>query len=456
MRTQHTGVSHSKAPYAGEMATVLDVKLHELGWGYQRFLREYAQVGARLGYRNVSISAKQFSRWRAGTTESMPRPPAPDILTEMFCCPVAALFAQAPVVPGTTINEEDSDVRRRNVLRLALAGAGLSIAAAGEVLESSRRSMDAVLETHRVSPTTLQRWDLAADEYAAAYQITPPQEILPEVVADFAEIQHLLDGPQPIRIRASLCRSAARLGIMAAICLSALGAHREARAWLHTARLAAEESEDQTLVGCVLARTAIVTLYYGSPERALADATTAVALLGKDASAASARAHIVVARAMARGGHPDRAVMTVLERATDLQAQLTPAERADTAFGYTDRQFSWHVANALTIMGRSDEALPMQVRALDAYSPNEKLDPALIRLDMAMGTLRSGDADEAAKAATAVWNQLPAGHRTGMVVSYIAGLLNQVPRTATAVPAVRELRQLTAGAVQNRTRPRDS
>src|SRR4051812_47813236 len=98
-RSQHAGVSRPKASYADDVATVLDVKLEELGWGYQRFLREYAQVGARLGYRNASISAKQFSRWRAGTTESMPRPPAPDILTEMFCRPVAALLAQAPAVP---------------------------------------------------------------------------------------------------------------------------------------------------------------------------------------------------------------------------------------------------------------------------------------------------------------------------------------------------------------------
>lgn len=428
------------------MATVLNARIHQLGWGYRRFAREYAKAGDRLGYGQAPVSESTFHRWCTGAAGSLPRPRAQQILSVMFDCPAAALFQQAP--PATAItapNREDGEMLpRREMLRIALAGAGLSIAPAESLLEGSRRGIDAALEASRISTTTLARWDRAADEYAAAYQITPPQLILPDVVADLEELRHLLDGPQPTRIRASLCRSSARLAVMAAICLSALGAHRQARAWLHTARLAADETGDPTLTGLVLARTSIVTLYYGSPGQALADASTAVSLLGNTGGPATARAHLVAARALARLGHHPSAVLAQLDNATTLHDALSSAERADTAFGYTDRQFTWHLANALTAMGRRDEALPLQQQALNAYQPTERLDPTLIRLDMAHGVLLAGDVDEAVHQAANVWEQLPADHRTGMIVTYIGGLLRSVPETASDLPAVQELKALAS------------
>jgi transcriptional regulator with XRE-family HTH domain len=359
----------------------------------------------------------------------------------------AATRRELPAVAGEALHlstKEVDDVHRRELLRTTLAAGTLSMTApALAALEHIRRTMDQTLETTKVSPATLQRWDQAADEYAAVYQITPAQEMLPDILADFTQIQRLISDSQPVRARISLCHAAARLGILAAVCLSALGNHREARAWLHTARLAADESGDLTLTGQALARTSIVSLYYGTPTAALTDATEAAAMLGAQPTPAAARARIVQARALARLGHADEA-LRALEHAADLHAALSTAETTDTAFGYTARQFTWHYANALTHLGRTAEAADLQAKALSAYHPDERLDPALIQLDMAAGVLRDGHPEAAATSAANVWTSLPTKHRTGMVVRYTRELLAAVPDRAAQLPAVRELRQLTA------------
>lgn len=425
------------------MGTVLDARLRDLDWGTQRLRREYAEAGARLGYPHASISEKQVRRWRAGSLRSQPLPEARDILSALFGLSAERLLSP---VPETGVMQED-DVYRRELLRAALATAALGAAApAIAALESVRRDMDRTLETTHVSSSTLARWGRAADDYAAAYQVTPPSLLLPDIVADFAEVGALLGVPQPVRVRIGLCRAASRLAILAGVCLSALGCDREARSWLHTAELAAVETEDVTLIGQAVARSAIVALYFGSAAGALADATRAQQLLGTAASPALVRALMVQGRAHARLGHVEQAI-AALDAAGDAHRALPPDQTADTAFGYTDRQAAWHLANGLTALGRIEQAKPLQAAALAAYRPTEHLDPALIRLDQAAAVAYQGDPADAADLAASVWFALPADHRTGMVQRYVLDLLARMPAAAGALPAVRSLRELVSEPV---------
>jgi tetratricopeptide (TPR) repeat protein len=422
------------------VTTVLDVRLRELGWEHGQFSREFTQTGQRLGYRGISVGARTLERWRAG--EQKPQPRAREVLAAMFELPVDQLLAQAPEPEP---DGPHGDVYRRQVLRTALAAAGLGVAApALAALEQARRTMDDVLQTSHVGAATLERWERAADEYAAAYQITPAGVLLGDVVADFVEVQGLLAQSTPVRVRIGLSRAAHRLALLAAVLLSSMGEHREARAWLHTSRLAAEESGDTVLVGQALARSAIVSLYYGSPAAALVDAQRAIDVLGETVCPAAARAWVVKARAHARLAHVDQA-LEALVHGERLHSGLSAEEKANTAFGYTARQFTWHCANALVHLDRGDEAAALQREALAAYAPSERLDPTLIRLDAAVTMLRAGDPAAAAESATAVWTALPAAHRTGMVQRYIGDLLVMVPQPAAALPAVTGLRELTAG-----------
>jgi tetratricopeptide (TPR) repeat protein len=422
------------------MATVLDARLRELGWGAQRFRREFAEAGRALGYPHATIGEKQLRRWRTGAVRSQPQPEARDILAAMFGLPADRLLASA----ADHGPAEADDVYRREVLRAALAGAALGAAApAIAALDAMRREMDRTLETTHVSTATLERWDRAADDYAAAYQVTPPALLLADIANDFRDVQRLLQEPQQVRVRVGLCRAASRLAVLAGVCLSALGLDREARSWLHTAELAAVETEDVTLIGQAVARSAIVVLYYGAPAGALADATRAQQLLGRLPSPALVRALMVQGRAHARLGHVDQA-LAALERAGDVHRALPSAATADTAFGYTERQCRWHLANGLTTLGLVEQAEPLQAQALAAYRPTEMLDPALIRLDQAAAIAHQGDPAEAADAAAAVWFALPADHQTGMVQRYVLDLIGRMPAAAVDLPAVRSLRELVA------------
>ncbi|MEU0403109.1 hypothetical protein ABZ318_23305 [Streptomyces sp. NPDC006197] len=74
-------------------------------------------------------------------------------------------------------------------------------------------------------------------------------------------------------------------------------------------------------------------------------------------------------------------------RARDVAAE----DRDDPSFGHTERQFLWHLGNAWTHLGRTEDAWQVQRRVLDLYPPTEYLDPTLIRLDRATCLARSGE-----------------------------------------------------------------
>jgi tetratricopeptide (TPR) repeat protein len=206
---------------------------------------------------------------------------------------------------------------------------------------------------------------------------------------------------------------------LAGIFLSALGAHREARGWFHTGRLAAAETGDKQLEGALLVRSAIVSLYYGSPTSAYEQATRAHQVLGDFVGPSTSRAFVVEARALARLGRGDEA-LPLLRHAEDTFSLLTAEDRNDPALGYTERQLLFHLGNAWTHLGSCDDAWQAQQRALEMYSSNEYLDPTLIRLDRAMCLARSGEPEEAYRIAADALTSLPHEHRTGMVLKYAA------------------------------------
>ncbi|MGW6460584.1 hypothetical protein ACWF94_32450 [Streptomyces sp. NPDC055078] len=267
------------------------------------------------------------------------------------------------------------------------------------------------------SAATLERWEEIAQDYARAYQTLPPQHLLGDVLADLAEVQRMLEQRQPIRHRQRLCRVAAQLAAFAGIFASALGAHREARGWFHTGRLAAAEAGDAQLEGTLRVRSAIVSLYFGTPAAAYTQASGARHQLGSAVGPASARALVVEARALARMGRGTE-VLPLLRQAEAMFGDLSQADRHDIAFGYTERQFLFHLGNAWTHLGRTDDAWAAQRRALSAYAPTERLDPALIRIDRATCLARAGEPEEAYRIAGEALSALPADHRTGMVVRY--------------------------------------
>ncbi|MFB8237589.1 hypothetical protein ACFC58_13665 [Kitasatospora purpeofusca] len=294
-----------------------------------------------------------------------------------------------------------------------------------------------------LADTTVDRWERTAAEYDLAYQHTPPSRILGDVVLDFIEVRQMLGRRQPADHRVRLCHVAARLAATAGIALVATGEHREARSWYQCAQLAAEETGDRGLRAWLLAREAVIPMYFGAPAAAAQLAQRARVVAGSTVCATAAWAPALEARALARLGRADEArrVMAMAERAF---VRLGPEHTADLAYGHTERQLRWHIGSMHTALGDTRTAQVALDRALTLYAPGEYLDRALIALDQAAGLLHVGEIGSAAQIGMVTVATLPAEHRTGIVLTRAREVVAAVPQRAVRMPMVAELREPVA------------
>lgn len=261
----------------------------------------------------------------------------PGELTVALVAPTSAPHTSPVSVPQATTGDED-EVYRRVVLHGVLTAAGMGLSASAlAMLDQMRRRMDAVLDSSNVSEHTVEYWQQMPHEYAQRYQVTPPRELLADVVSDFAEVQQLLTHRQPMRQRTELCRISGQLAVLIGIFLAALAKQREARSWFRTATLAAREADDPQLAGLATVRAGIVSLYHDAPEAALEHSERARSLLGDAPSPWLVRGLVVEARSLAQLHRQDTA-RARLYRAETLFGQLPASATADTALGYTERQ----------------------------------------------------------------------------------------------------------------------
>jgi len=365
----------------------------------------------------------------------------PGELTVAAVAPTSATHSPPVRLPPAPRGDED-ETYRRAVSHGVLTGAGMGLSASAlAVVEQVRRRMDAVLDSSNVSEHTVEYWQQMPHEHAQRYQMTPPRELLTDVVSDFAEVQQLLTHRQPTRQRAELCRVSGQLAVLIGIFLAALAKQREARAWFRTATLAAREADDPQLAGLATVRTGIVWLYHEAPKAALALSERARSLLGDAPSPWLVRGLVVEARSLAQLHRQDDA-RARLHRAETLFGRLPASATADTALGYTERQFYFTVGNAYTLLGMTTDAEEFLRRALALYRPNEYLDPALIQLDRGICMATTGEADEACAHVSATITAAPAEHRTGLVAHYATRFLTQLPTSVQHSRHGRELRRL--------------
>jgi transcriptional regulator with XRE-family HTH domain/tetratricopeptide (TPR) repeat protein len=341
--------------------------------------------------------------------------------------------------------EDIDDVNRRAVLQNILVAAGVSLSAPLlEAIDTVRRRTDETLDSGGVSASTLDRWEETAGHYGQAYMKVPPLRLLGDVVLDFSEIQQLAGRRQPLDYQRRLCQVTARLAGITGILLIDLGDHRQARAWFHTAKLAADETGDRALRAWVPARESVLPLYYGDPAAAVALARQSRAIAGNTPCPAVSMAAAVEARAHARLGRREEAEAAL--RHAEHAFGRQPAAAADTAFGYTERQLRFHAGSALTSLGEPGRAREHHDEALRLYAgAQEPLDTALIALERATG-LVSSDVRAGCQQACTVLRGLHPEHRTEIVLSKAREVLNAVPDRGREEPAAREFTEyLTLG-----------
>jgi tetratricopeptide (TPR) repeat protein len=345
--------------------------------------------------------------------------------------------------PGS---EDDDDVLRRTMIRLlADGGAGVDSTFFGAV-DRIRRRMDGALLAGRVSETMIDRWEEISAGYARQYMTAPPLRLLCDALLDFGDIRRMCAERQPIESAERLCRLAGRLAGLAGIIMINLGDPRLARSFFGTARTAADETGDRGLRAWVAAREALVPLYYGDPGEALTLAGSAVDLAGRTLCVAGVMAPVVAARAAARmGGRGRRDALeqarAVLDRAHDALADLPACDRADTAFGYTERQLYFHEGDTLIALGDGPGASQAFAHALRGYSPGEFLDRTLIVLGQARCLLEAGEPEQALRLSQDALLGLPREHRPEIVLRVARLLGRSAAARHAGLPALREYRE---------------
>jgi len=367
--------------------------------------------------------------------------------------PAAAVPAHAGAGQGPG-GDDDEDLIRRAVLRLRAdpdgeptggipGDAGSAFFGAADRI---RRRMDDALLAGRVSETMIDRWEQATAAYGREYLVAPPLRLLSDTLLDFSDVRRMCAERQPVESAERLCRLAGRLAGLAGIILINLGEPRLARSFFRTARIAADETGDRGLRAWVSVREALVPLYYGDPGEALALAGSAADLAGRHPCVAGVMAPAISARAMARmAGHGRRSALDqardMLDRAHDAVDGLPASDRADTAFGYTQRQLFFHEGDALLALGDGQRAARALSRALRGYRPGEYLDRSLIVLGQARCLLEVGQPEQALRLSQNALLGLDREHRPEIVLQAARMLGRLVAARHAGLPAVREYRE---------------
>lgn len=118
--------------------------------------------------------------------------------------------------------------------------------------------------------------------------------------------------------------------------------------------------------------------------------------------------------------------------------------RGDVAFEFNEKRLLLYLSGTLTYMGEYARAQRVQDQALALYrsDPRIVIDPALIKLDQAVGQAAVGNVDDACQLAMAAVGELPAEHRTRIVLTRATDVVQAIPRHRSKLAAVSELREL--------------
>ncbi len=343
--------------------------------------------------------------------------------------------------------EEHEDVLRRTLLQL-IGGAGITLDGRFfGAADGARRRLDDALLRSGVAATTLDQWEEAAAGYGRQYMTVPPLRLLCDVLLDLGDVRRMCETRQSIEAQERLCRLAAQLAALTGMTMIDVGDHRMARSFFRTARTAADETGDRALRAWVVAREALVPLYYGDAREALRLARISQDLAGRTPCAAAALAPMIEARALAKAGPGHRSATDQAKRAVArahaVFAQLSDYQSADTAFGYTERQLLFHEGETLARLGAA-EADSVLADALDAYPATERLDRSLIRFERAMFKLVRGKVEEALRIGEETISDLPADDRPEIVLRRARDLACAAAAASSGHPIVQSFRDQVA------------
>lgn len=347
--------------------------------------------------------------------------------------------------PATTAPPQARPDRSGTTLLGAGGASDASENVAGSITlraDEVRRRMDETLSGSTLSDSTVAHKEAVADQYGRTYKTQPSPVFLDNILDDLADVQVLTDRKLPSGQRRDLCAVTARLAGLVSMAMVNLGQYRQAREWVHTARLAADEAGDPALRAWVATRGAVASLHLGDPQAAASAAREAELLTRHHPEPITAMAWAILARAAACMAQPGPALSALSHAEALFDAVDTSQD--NTAYAFTTGQLHFYRSHALTTLGKSRAAWQDQDDALAAFAPGERLDPTLVQLDRALCMINSGDVTQGASYASDVLQQLTSVWRPVIVLSRAHAVVDAIPAARRSTPAVRDLHEVLA------------
>ncbi|MDH6130676.1 transcriptional regulator with XRE-family HTH domain [Kitasatospora sp. MAA4] len=293
-----------------------------------------------------------------------------------------------------------------------------------------------------MTEASLDEWEFTIARHGRATRYRPENELLPDLLADFADLRSLLGHRQSAPIRRRLLSACASLAGLLALTLLKLD-DPGARDWWRTGRAAATQAEDRPTLAWIYAQESYQLYYGGDFAGALELADRAQRLAGGLPCVADALAAPLEARVHARAGRRDAAA-DALERAETALGRLSSADQQASAMGYDAAQLAFHSGSAWTHLHDTGRAWEQQQRALELYPVENRLDRALVALDRAECLAWDGRLAEGAHLTAETVAALPLEHRSALVLYRARDLVDTVPETERRLPEVRVLHDLLA------------
>ncbi len=295
------------------------------------------------------------------------------------------------------------------------------------------------------APRMLTDWEQAAYGYACFLPMLPPEGIVDDLAADFAELRRALDEAGADQARAGLLKVGAQMAAVMAIALVEAGGPPAAARWWRTARSMAASSGDVLLDAQICGRHALTMHGIGLLTLANRLADETADLVGDLPCAGLAEATAARAQILA---HDDPAAARAELAALEALAPALPAELREehlATWGWPDRRFLAARTAVLAELGDAGvvDELGVELKALD---PGLVRDRAQAGLKLAWALVRAGRAEEGLKRAAEVIAELPPGQRTAPVVRLATRVFDALPAPARDLPLTQDLRDLIVTA----------